>query len=445
MSIYARQNRTGTHFRTTKIRIPEQLLRQRRALTAEFGLCNGVGEPAADAIRRTSSQIANNWKSTMIHFSDDEMARRRSQLERELEARELDGILCFAQESMYWLTGYDTFGFCFFQCLVVGGEHPVLLTRSADRLQAKITSNVDDVRIWMDDDLANPALDLASLIRELRLDGKKLGIEIDTHGLTAANYIRVNEALEGVVELVDASDLFSKLRLIKSEEELTYVRKAATLADDALDAATSILAPGVDESAVLAAMQGAVFAGGGDYPGNEFIIGSGENALLVRFAAGRRKLGAQDQLTLEWAGTYRHYHAAMMRTAIIGQPSPLHQDMHEAAREALLNCEHALRPGNPMEAVFDAHAETLDRAGFGDSRLNACGYSLGARFTPSWMEREMFRKCAATILQPGMVMFIHIILVDETTQTAMTVGRTSLVGHHDAQPLSRHSLKMVQA
>ena len=50
-------------------------------------------------------------------------------------------MLLFAQESMYWLTGYDTFGFCFFQCLVVKADGSmVLLTRSADLRQARQTS-----------------------------------------------------------------------------------------------------------------------------------------------------------------------------------------------------------------------------------------------------------------------------------------------------------------
>lgn len=381
----------------------------------------------------------------MLHFSQQEFADRRKQLDNGLDKLGLDGLLCFAQESMYWLTGYDTFGFCFFQCLLINRQEPVLLTRSADRLQAKMTSNIKDVRIYMDNDLANPAAELAELIRERGLVGKRLGVELDTHGLTAFNYLRLREAIGDLAELVDTSELISGMRLIKSEAELSYTRKAAQLADDSLDVALETIAPGANEGDILAAMQGSVFAGGGDYPGNEFIIGSGENGLLVRYAAGTRQLDANDQLTLEWCGVYRHYHAAMMRTAIIGKPTILHRRMHEAASEALLNCEALLKPGNMMEAVFDAHAETLDRAGFRSARLNACGYSLGARFTPTWMEREMFRKGASTILQAGMVMFIHIILVDDKTGTAMTTGRTSIVTASGPEILSRHSLEMVQA
>ena len=379
----------------------------------------------------------------MLHFSDSEFERRRSALEAELDRRRLDGMLLFAQESSFWLTGYDTFGFCFFQCLVVGDGRTALLTRSADRLQAQLTSNIEDVRIWMDGDDAAPATDLAELVKELGLSGKRLGVETDTHGLTARNYIALTEALDGVAELVEASDIISKLRLIKSDEELQYVRRAAELADDSLDAALELIGPGVDEGAILAAMQSAILAGGGDYPGNEFIIGSGDHALLCRYYSGTRKLSDDDQLTLEWAGAYRHYHAALMRTAIIGSPSTRHVDMHKSATEALLRCEEAIKPGSPMADVFEAHARTLDAAGFRSSRLNACGYSLGARFTPTWMEREMFRPGARTVMRPGMVLFVHIILADGDTGTAMTTGRTSIVTEDGSEHLSRHGLDMI--
>ena len=59
-----------------------------------------------------------------LWFSDAEMADRRRRLLEALQAQRLDGALLFAQESDYWLTGYDTFGFCFFQCLYVGAVLP---------------------------------------------------------------------------------------------------------------------------------------------------------------------------------------------------------------------------------------------------------------------------------------------------------------------------------
>ena len=179
-----------------------------------------------------------------LHFDETEFANRRSKLSAALEEKGLDGILIFAQESMYWLTGYDTFGFCFFQCLFYGKDgRMALLTRSADLRQAQHTSNITDLRIWTDKASATPADQLRDMLESLGQRGKRLGIETDTHGLTYRNGKAVEMVLEGYVHLTDASDIITRLRAVKSAAELVYVRKAADLADLARDAAEKVAGP----------------------------------------------------------------------------------------------------------------------------------------------------------------------------------------------------------
>jgi Xaa-Pro dipeptidase len=376
----------------------------------------------------------------MLHFTASEFADRMTRTRAEMARRGIDVMLLFAPESQYWLTGYDTFGFCFFQCLVISDRDPVLLTRSADLRQAQLTSNIRDIRIWKDRAGADPTADLVALLGELSLKGRRIGWETRTQGLVHLHGARLAAKLPGLIE---ASDMMGLLRLVKSPAEIAYVRKAAELSDLAWDAAAARAHAGADEGAILGAMHDAIFSGGGDYPANEFIIGSGQHALLCRYQSGRRRLDAQDQLTLEWAGTYRHYHAANMKTIVIGDPRPQHRQMQSAAEAALAACEGALKPGRPMADVFAAHARVLDEAGMGAHRLNACGYSLGPRFSPSWMEDQMFYEGAPTVMEPGMVFFLHMILMDSDTGTAMTLGRTSLVTERGAERLSRMPLEMV--
>ena len=379
----------------------------------------------------------------MLHFSREEFEDRMARTRAEMERRGLDALLLFAPESQYWLTGYDTFGYCFFQCLVVSDREPVLLTRSADLRQGQLTSTVGDIRVWRDREGADPTEDLVELIGELGLVGKRIGWETRTQGLIHRHGARLAARMEGMAELHETSGLMGELRLVKSPAEIAYVREAAELADRAWDAAAERARPGAEEAEILAAMQGAVLAGGGDYAGNEFVIGSGDHALLCRYQTGRRRLGEEDQLTLEWAGVKHRYHAALMKTVVIGKPRPEHEALQQAAEHALLACEEALVPGRPMADVFAAHAGVLDAAGLAAHRLNACGYSLGPRFAPSWMEDQMFYEDAPTIMAPGMVFFLHMIIADSETGTAMTLGRTSLVTEGGAEPLSRMPLGMV--
>jgi Xaa-Pro dipeptidase len=376
----------------------------------------------------------------MLHFSTKEYADRLVRLRAEMAARDLDAMLLFAPESHYWATGYDTFGFCFFQCLVVDHQGEALLTRSADLRQAQLTSTVKDIRIWKDRAGADPTADLADMLAERGLSGKRLGIETDTQGLTArwgnAMTARLGSAL------VEASDLVQRLRLVKSPAEIAMHRKAGEIGDAAYLKALDVIGPGADEAEVLAVLQGEVFRLGGDYAGNEFIVGSADHALLCRYYSGRRIMDAEDQITLEWAGAWRRYHAAFMRTVTVGRARPEHVSMHAAAQDALLACEEALRPGRPMGEVFAAHATSLDKAGLGHARLNACGYSLGARYTPCWMDNFMFYEGAEELMQPGMIFFLHMILMDSETGAAMTLGRSSLITESGADRLSGLSLEL---
>ncbi|HEV2559938.1 MAG TPA: Xaa-Pro peptidase family protein [Microvirga sp.] len=379
-----------------------------------------------------------------LHFTPAEFARRKAALLAAMERERLDAILLFQQESMYWLTGYDTFGFCFFQSLVVTSDgRMALLTRSADLRQARHTSVIEDIRIWKDAADANPAQDLKALAADLALQGRRIGVEYESYGLVASNGRKLDAAFDGFAALEDASTLVTRLRALKSEEELAHVREAGRLADAADRAALDLIRAEADEGEILAAQHAAIFVAGGDYPGNEFIIGSGADALLCRYKSGRRRLEAQDQITLEFAGAFRRYHAAIMRTVPVGKPKRLHRPYHEAAREALLACEAEMRPGRTAGDVFAAHTRVLDAHGLSQHRLNACGYSLGAKFTPSWMDWPMFYEANPWVIEPGMVFFAHMILMDSETETAMCLGRTSIVTQDGAKPVTLPDLDLV--
>jgi len=379
-----------------------------------------------------------------LHFDSSELEQRRERVCAELQQRGLDALLCFRQESDFYLTGYDTFGYCFFQCLLLCADGRfALLTRVPDLRQAQLTSVIEDIRVWTDQVDSNPPRQLVEMLDEYGCRGKTLGIEFDAYGLNAALWRKLEQEIAGFCDLEDASDLVTRHRVVKSESEIEYVRRAAELADDALEAALPLIQPGAWEGDILAAMHAAIFSGGGDYPGNEFIIGAGQDALLCRYFSGRKYLQPHDQLTLEWAGAYRHYHAAMMRTVIIGEPDPEHLRMHEIACEALSACERILRPGVAVGEVFDTHARVADSNGLKQHRYNACGYSLGATFTPTWMDWPMLYHGNPLVAEPNMVFFMHMIFVNSENQHAMTLGHTVRVTGDGCEPLSRSPLELI--
>ena len=379
-----------------------------------------------------------------LHFSKEEFTSRKSKTLKSMKEQNIDALLMFRQESMYWLTGYDTFGYVFFQTLVLDRKgNIILLTRAPDLRQAQNTSNIEDIRIWIDKDGSNPTNDLKIILDELDLKGKKLGIEYEAYGLTGRNALMLNKSLENYCSIVDKSELISKLRVVKSKEEVVYVKKAALLADKALEEVWKHAKTGVNESKILAEMNKVIFEGGGDYPANEFIIGSGENALLCRYQSEKKTLSDKDQLSIEWAGTFRHYHSAMFRTIPIGKVDPKHFKMHEACVEALKNCENKLKPGNKVGEIFDVHAKTFDDLGYYKSRMNACGYSLGSTFSPNWMDWPMLYTGNPYVIESGNIFFMHMILMDSENQLAMNLGETYLVTKEGNERLGRQKLDLV--
>ena len=380
-----------------------------------------------------------------LHFTKEEFSSRKSKVVAELKKQNLDALLMFKQESMYWLTGYDTFGYVFFQSLILTSKGDiVLLTRAPDLRQAQNTSIIKDIRIWIDNEKSKPSDELKKILSELNLKKSNLGVEYDSYGLTGKNAIDLNNSLKNFLTLHDKSQLVSKLRLVKSSEEIKYVKKASELADKALDEVWKNAKTGISEGKILAEMQKVIFEGGGDYPANEFIVGSGHNALLCRYQAEKRILSNPDQLTIEWAGAYKHYHSAMMRTIPIGKANPKHYKMHEACLEALTKCKEKLISGNTVGEVFNEHAKTFDDLGYNKSRMNACGYSLGATFSPNWMDvPPMIFANNPLILKPGMVFFMHMILMDSENQLAMNLGETYLVTEKGNERLGKKKLDLV--
>ncbi|MDB9935681.1 Xaa-Pro peptidase family protein [Candidatus Pelagibacter sp.] len=379
-----------------------------------------------------------------LHFTKQEFDKRKLVTLKSMKEQNLDALLMFRQESMFWLTGYDTFGYVFFQTLILDQKgNVILLTRAPDLRQAQNTSNIEDIRIWVDKDQSNPTDDLKIILNELNLKDKKIGIEYEAYGMTGRNALRLNKSLEGYCEVEDQSELITKHRVIKSTEEIVYVKKAAELADLALDEAWKYTKDGASEAKILAEMQRVVLEGGGDYPANEYIIGSGPNALLCRYQAEKRNLSKIDQLSLEWAGTYKHYHSAMFRTIPIGKVDPKHIKMHEACLDALNNCAKTLIPGKTAGDVFDIHAKTFDDLGYNKARMNACGYSLGSTFSPNWMDWPMLYTGNPYVITPGNVFFMHMILMDSDNELAMNLGETYLVTENGNERLGKQKLDLV--
>ena len=365
-----------------------------------------------------------------LPFSREEHMARLARLRAELAQRGVDAMLVFAQESHFWLTGYDTGGYVFFQCAVVtADDRPVvLLTRRPDLIQAQQTSTIEDIRIWWDADDANPARDLKAILEELGLRGGRVAIELNTHGLTGWNLWRVQNALDGWCTLEDDEHLIRKLRLVKSAGEIAFTRKAAKILDRSLEAVIAASRPGVLDSEIKAAYLTSILRDGADMPPNPPLFNSGPRAVYGRGVSEPRRIEANDQILVEYPVAYRRYNVKTEWTILFGEVPAAHRKMYDVARETLHRMTEIARPGTTLGEIFDVHAQGLDDGGYGKHRYGATGYSVGCTFSPTSMDvPPMIYSGNATVCEPGMTLFYHVMIRDSDTGYGMGVGHTLLV------------------
>jgi Xaa-Pro dipeptidase len=381
-----------------------------------------------------------------LHFTREEFADRQRRTRAEMAKAGLEGLLIFRQESMYYLTGYDTSGYSMFQGMYLGADGALaLLTRSADQRQARLTSVIEDIRIWTDREGADPAAELRDMVADYGGRGKRIGAEYHAYGLTAQRGKMVDAAFAGFCELVDASDLIRLLRLVKSPAELAYLREAGRLVDEVCAVSQRLTVPGASVGAVYGEMMSAIMRGDGDPSASRWPMGAGEEALLVRYHTGHGTVTPRDQVQFEIAAAYRHYHAALMYVILTGEPDPRHRHMFDACAEALDACEAALRPGDTVGQVFAAHAEVLTKAGYAGHFLNACGYTMGATYPPTWMDWPMVYAGEPQVLAPNMVFFLHMILLNSDTGLSMSLGETAIVTETGCEPISQAPRRLLVA
>ncbi|MCR9071471.1 MAG: Xaa-Pro peptidase family protein [Alphaproteobacteria bacterium] len=381
-------------------------------------------------------------------FADAEYGARVAAARREMAVRGLDALIVFAQESLYYLFGYDGGGYVFFQCAVLHADDrpTTLLCRRPDVAQARDTSLLDDIKVWLNAEDADPAQDLLGILTEYDLAGCRVGIETDSHSLTGFNCRAVYGVAEGIVDLIEASDIVRGLRVVKSPAELDLMRRAARLADAAVTAIAETAGPGVLDSALTAAAMKAMLEGGGDMPPAGPLVNSGSRAVYGRGVGGARGLSESDLIMVELAGTYRRYNACIERCVTVGPVSDIQREMHALVRDTLEEMLEAFRPGAPLGRVDEIHRARLDAAGYGEVRYAACGYSLGATYRPSWMDvPPMIYAGNPLELRPGMVFFPHVMLGDTRRGLAMGLGETVVVTDGAPEVLSGLSRDLVRA
>ncbi len=370
-----------------------------------------------------------------IHFSREEFAERQQRTRQGMAKLELDGILLFKFEDMYWLTGYDSDGFTIFGCMFLGTDGALThLARPADLGNASYSSICEDVRIAPDSETEPRAGQIKAMLESLGMQGKRIGIQVDTMGLTPRLFLQIQAELQGWCELIVAPDFIRLLRLVKSPQELTYMRKAGEIMDEVLDKTVDATYSGAYEGDIYATFYDSLFRMGADLPAHIPPLGSGRSALNLRYTSKRKHVLNNDQVTLELGVAYRHYHAACMCVVLTGpEVNERHLKMHETSVIALEAVQAILRVGTTVGELYDTYRSTLEDNGEKDAVLTVCGYTMGATCPPTWMEQPMIFEGNPLVLEENMSFFTHMILNDRESGRSMAVAEQAIITAGDPE------------
>lgn len=338
-----------------------------------------------------------------LPFGLDEYRTRMDKVREGMAARGIDIAVLSVPENIYYLTGYTTLGYYMYQALLVpfNGE-PVLLTYREERINIERLSWVERyVNYGVTDD---PIEVTARTIRKLLGAGEQtLSIEERGFFFPIHTYKQLIAGLPNV-RWVDGSGVVESVRLIKSPDEIAYIRAAATAAMAGMASALKTARVDHTENDVAAAVYAATLQHGSEYPGSPPYVISGERSGLPHGTWEGRRLRDGDIVFLEFSGCVKRYSAAMMRAAFIGDPPAAVIGRAEAVLSGLQAAIDTIRAGVTSGEVDDACRSTILSYGFGDF-THETGYSIGVCYPPGWNESHIMNLHPGdeTVLQPNMV------------------------------------------
>ncbi len=350
-------------------------------------------------------------------FTREEYIQRVAKTKLSMQEKGMDLLIVSHPANMNYLTGYDGWSFYVHQCVLISlaQDEPVWIGRGMDANGAKLTSFLSEGNIiqYADDYvhslIKHPMNFVADVIRERGWGKGRIGVEMDQFYFTHRAYLELEKDLPEA-EFLDANALVNWVRVVKSDTEIEYLKRAGSVAVRVMETAYRVIKPGVRECDAAAEIVKAEYAGteshGGDYPAIVPLIMAGEATKTPHLTWSEKPFVRDEAVLLELCGTYRRYHAPIARTIFLGSSPPaLMQDTAKVVIDGLRETLEMIRPGVTAEAVEAAWRKAISHSTIvKEARL---GYSIGVNYPPDWGEQTIsVRPGDTTILRPNMALHL---------------------------------------
>lgn len=371
-------------------------------------------------------------------FSDEEYFARHKKTRQAMEVAGIDVLIATDPSNQAWLTGYDGWSFYVHQAVILTNEgDPYWWGRLQDAAGAARTVYMDLDKIfgyaesYIQSTTSHPFEDMAERLKSLGFEKARIGIEMENYYFSAKAFAVLQANLPNA-QFVDATALVNWQRAIKSEKEISFIRKAAKITDKIIQTAIDGAQIGLPKNQLVAEIVANGIRGvgedWGDYPAIVPLLPSGADAAASHLTWDGRPMKEGEATFFELSGCYRRYHAPLSRTVFLGKPPSYIQEAAKALTEGLNAGIEAARPGARTCDIANALQKALDKIGI-DRKGARCGYPIGLSYPPDWGERTFsLRASDETILQEGMTFhFMPGLWMDgwglETTETLLITSK----------------------
>jgi len=368
-----------------------------------------------------------------LPFSRAEYSRRLEKTRAAMAKAGLDLLFVTDPSNQAWLTGYDGWSFYVHQAVLVPLEgDPIWWGRYMDSVGANRTCWMKPSHVhgyadhFVQSTEHHPMQDLAGHIKALGAEGKRIGVEMENYYYSAKAHAVLIEELPGAT-FCDATAMVNWQRLVKSGEEVAFIRKAARITDKVITTAIEKAEPGLRKNDLVAEIYHAGITGvddiWGDYPAIVPLTPSGLDATAAHLTWNGEPMKAGEATFFELSGCYRRYHAPLSRTVYLGKPPQEMLDAEAAQLEGIAAGLEAAKAGNRTCDIANAFMDVLAKHGI--ERSGRMGYPIGLSYPPDWGERTAsIRSEDTTVLEPGMTFhFMPALWMDswglETTETIL--------------------------
>jgi Xaa-Pro dipeptidase len=353
---------------------------------------------------QTSTVAAEGWKD--LAFPRDEYDRRVAAVRQAMAERSIELLLIFTPENINYLTGYDTIGYSSYLCLALPMDRePVMVIREMERGVAMSTTWLTDFATTGDTD--DPIERTVDAVSRRGLARRRVAMEATAPFMTARTWLKLRAALGGDT-VADGSEMVEPFRAIKSALEIEKIRTACRLVGTGMEAALDAVREGSTENDVAVAAYAAMVGGGSDPLVSQPIVTSGPRSGVAHTTFHHRRLEHGDTVLIELGACVSRYGGALMRTAVLGEPSAEAQKMAGVVLQSLNAAIAAIRPGVTAGSVDEACRRVIEDAGYEAMFRKRTGYSVGVAFAPDWGEGHIvsLRRDDLRPLEPGMVFHI---------------------------------------